>query len=214
LAEDLILWNSKEFGFIRISDAYATGSSLMPQKKNPDILELVRGRSGSIFGNLIAILTTMKGLPLAYNRDMQEDKGALFESVRITRESLKILANVLRAIEVDRSACERAVSDSLLYATDLLEYLVAKGTAFQDAHELVGKMVRHSLSIDRELRTLSFKELKRFSPLIERDVYDLFDPKKSLSRKRSLGSTHPDSVRRQIAKWKKNLSRFKRKFSH
>ncbi|MBI4549454.1 MAG: argininosuccinate lyase [Candidatus Omnitrophica bacterium] len=202
LSEDMILWNTSEFGFINFPDSYATGSSLMPHKKNPDMLELTRGRAGAAIGNLVALLVTMKGLPLAYNRDMQEDKKALFESVRQAIRSLGVLSHLVRKTEVNEELCYQATTDSLLYATDLLDYLILKGTAFEDAHALVGRMVQHSLTIERPLKELSFSELRQFSPKIEKDIYQVFNPAKSLAGKKTIGSTQPALVAKQLKFWK------------
>lgn len=206
--EDLILWNSSEFGFISLPDSYATGSSLMPHKKNPDILELTRGRSGQAIGNLMALLVMMKGLPLSYNRDMQEDKKGLFETVALAEGTLTVLANLVKKITVRELRCSAAVSDSFLYATDLVDYLILKGIAFQDAHGIVGKMVQHSISVERPLKELSFKEFQRFSPVIRKDIYEVFDPAKSLHRKKTAGSTNPDLVKVGLRAWKSKLSGF------
>ncbi len=209
LSEDFILWNSSEFGFVSLPDSYATGSSLMPHKKNPDVLELTRGRAGVAIGNLVSLLVTMKGLPLAYNRDMQEDKRMLFESVRQALDALTVLANLLKKIEVNENRCFEATSDSLLYATDLLDYLILKGIFFEDAHVIVGKMVQHSLSIERPLKELSFSELKQFSPVIEKDIYQVFNARKSLEKKQTVGSTCPDFVAAQLKKWRAKTLQFK-----
>lgn len=205
-SEDLILWNTAEFGFLVLPDSYSTGSSLMPQKKNPDMLELARGRSGQAIGNLVSLLVTMKGLPLAYNRDMQEDKKGLFESVKLAVKTLEVLSNLVRRIEIRETKCFLAVSDSLLYATDLVDYLILKGVAFRDAHEIIGKLVQHSLTVERPLKDLSFKEFLRFSPLFKKDIYEIFHPGKSLLRKQTRASTHPAQVKAGIRSWKKKLA--------
>ncbi len=210
LSEDLILWNSSEFGFVSFPDNYATGSSLMPHKKNPDMLELTRGKAGAAIGNLVTLLTVMKGLPLAYNRDMQEDKKPLFESVSMALKALGVLSNLAAEVEVNSDRCFEATRDSLLYATDLLDYLILKGIAFQDAHELVGKMVQHSLAIERPLKELSFSELKQFSRVIEKDIYQVFNPQKSLAGKKTVGSTNPKLVAEQIKAWKKRTENFRK----
>jgi argininosuccinate lyase len=207
LSEDMILWNSAEFGFVNFPDSYATGSSLMPQKKNPDMLELTRGRAGAAIGNLVSLLVTMKGLPLAYNRDMQEDKKALFDSVAQAIRSLGVLSNLVRKTEVNEDLCYQATTDSLLYATDLLDYLILKGIAFEDGHALVGRMIQHSLAIERPLKELSFSELRQFSPKIEKDIYQVFNPGKSLAGKKTLGSTNPDLVAKQIRFWKNKTAK-------
>jgi len=210
LGEDLILWNSSEFGYITFPDSYATGSSLMPHKKNPDMLELTRGRAGVAIGNLVTLLTAMKGLPLSYNRDMQEDKRPLFDSVNMALKALEVLSNMISQAEVNEDRCFEATRDSLLYATDLLDYLILKGIAFKDAHDLVGKMVRHSLAIERPLKELSFSELKQFSRVIEKDIYQVFNVNKSLAGKKTAGSTNPDMVAKQIKGWKEKTAKFKK----
>lgn len=211
LSEDLIVWNSSEFGFVSFPDRYATGSSLMPHKKNPDLLELTRGRAGKVIGNLVSLLVTMKGLPLAYNRDLQEDKKVLFESVGLAEKALGVLANMVRLMEVDEDRCFEATRDSLLYATDLLDYLILKGIPFADAHAVVGRMVQHSLAIDRPLNELSFSELKQFSPVIQKDIYRVFNAEKSLLAKQSQGSTHPSMVAKQLKKWKARTAQVRRR---
>ncbi|MBI3999763.1 MAG: argininosuccinate lyase, partial [Candidatus Omnitrophica bacterium] len=188
-AEDLILWNSQEFGFIALDDQFSTGSSLMPHKKNPDILELVRGRSGQAYGNLLSLLVTMKGLPLAYNRDMQEDKKPLFASLRLLTESLSVLSGTVRTLRVDEANCERASKDSFLFATDVLEYLVKKKIPFLEAHVIVGGLVRKALDSHRTLSGLPFETYQQYSKAFKKDVFDLFDPKASVSGKIPVGST-------------------------
>ena len=205
LAEDLILWNSQEFGFISLDDQFATGSSLMPHKKNPDIFELVRGKSGEVYGNLVSILVTMKGLPLAYNRDMQEDKRPLFASLRVLGEVLSILSGTIRTLKVDEANCDRASKDSFLFATDVLEYLVKRKVPFLEAHQVVGGLVRRALDSHGTLSGLPFDVYREFSPAFKKDVFDLFDPKTSVSGKLPLGSTKPELVAKQIRSWKERL---------
>ena len=205
LAEDFILWNSEAFGFITLDDSVATGSSLMPQKKNPDVFELVRGRAGVIFGNLFSVLTVLKGLPLAYNRDLQEDKPALFSSLHKTALALDTLV-----ITIDRARVIQGIQswhgeEDFLYATDLLEYLVEKGIAFREAHETVGHLVRYAVEERRKLSELSLKEFQRFSPRFDQKVFRLFDPWVSVSRKKTPGSTHPAQVKKWIQYWKKKF---------
>jgi len=205
LAEDFILWNSEAFGYVELDDAFATGSSLMPQKKNPDVFELVRGRAGTSFGYLQAILTVQKGLPLSYNRDLQEDKPGVFDAVNKTTIALEILALTVGSVTWHKKAIARAVADDTLFATDILEYLVRKKVPFSEAHAAVGEAVRYAADSARSLRELSLKEWKNFSPRIGADVYDLFDPKASLCGKQTVGSTHPVRVRQQLEFWKKSL---------
>ncbi len=205
LAEDFILWNSEVFRFVELDDAFATGSSLMPQKKNPDVFELIRGRSGVIFGHLMAILTVQKGLPMAYNRDLQEDKPGLFEALRKSSSALSVLRGTLETCEFNRAAMAQAVEEDGLYATDILEYLVRKGAPFAEAHETVGQAVRYAASRNQPMRDLTLDEWLEFSKKFEGDVYALFDPQKSVGAKRTLGSTQPVLVRRELARWQKAL---------
>lgn len=170
LAEDLILWSTKEFDFIDIDEAFCTGSSLMPQKKNPDVLELIRGNTGRLYGNLISVLTMMKGLPLAYNRDMQLDKEPLFDSFEIVQKELKVLAGLLSNIKFKKENIEKQLNDECLYATDLADYLVQKGIAFKDAHTIIGKLIRYKLKTGKEIRNMSNKELKEFHILLNNKV--------------------------------------------
>ena len=164
LAEELVLWSSAEFGFVELADAFSTGSSLMPQKKNPDVPELVRGKTGRAIGNLVTLLTVMKGLPLAYNRDMQEDKEPLFDSATTLRDCLEVTSGAVATLQVDVARMRQAADDPLLLATDLAEALVREGVAFREAHEAVGRLVQHCLSKDLDLRTLTREDLRAFHP--------------------------------------------------
>ena len=184
LASDLILWATPEFGFIEIDQKFCTGSSIMPQKVNPDFLELVRGMTGRIYGNLIAVLTMMKGLPLTYNRDMQFDKQPLFDSVGRISKALSIFAKMMKGISVNKANIERALLDESLYATDLAEYLVAKGLDSRQAHSIVGKLVASTLEKKKRISGLTLAELKKFSEKFEKDAFRLLDPKVSVARKR------------------------------
>ncbi len=210
LAEDLIIWNSQEFGIVELDDRFSTGSSLMPHKKNPDMLELVRGRTGRAYGALISVLVTLKGLPLAYNRDMQEDKKPLFEALALINDSLDVLAGVVGTLEFNRKRCREASHDSFLFATDLLEYLVLKGVPFRDAHEKVGKAVRYATEHQMALNELPLAVYKKLSKSFEPDLFDLFDPRASVERKMTRGSTRPALVKTQINAWKKRLSALSR----
>ncbi len=205
LSEDLILWNSQEFGFINLDDQFSTGSSLMPHKKNPDMLELVRGKSGEVYGNLMSLLVTMKGLPLSYNRDMQEDKKPLFESIHVLMSSLNVLTGTVKTLKVDEANCLKASKDSFLFATDLLDYLVKKKVPFLEAHTIVGGLVKHALDLHSTLSGLPFDIYKKYSSAFKKDVFDLFDPQNSISAKLPLGSTKPELVQRQIRSWKERL---------
>ncbi len=189
MSEELILWSSSEFGFVEIPDAFATGSSIMPQKKNPDIPELVRGKTGIVFGNLLAMLTLMKGLPLTYNRDLQEDKGLLFQGTDTLTACLGVFIAMLGKIRFNAEAMERAAMSGFLNATDLADYLVAKGMAFRDAHKCVGEAVKYALSRGKDLRDLTLEELKSFSSPVEKDVYAILEPEAMISRRTSFGGT-------------------------
>ncbi len=205
ISEDLILYSIPEFGFIDIAEAYCTGSSLMPQKKNPDVLELVRGRSAGVIGALNSLLILLKGIPHSYNRDLQEDKKSLFESVDTVAASLAVMASVVSGIEVKKEASAKALEDEFIYATDIAEYLVAKGMAFSEAHQVVGSMVSYCGGKNINISDLSIAELKGFSVLLEEDVFSLLNAETSVSNKKTPGSTNPDMVCKEISAWKKKL---------
>jgi argininosuccinate lyase len=205
LSEDFILWNSEAFGYVELDDAFATGSSLMPQKKNPDVFELVRGRAGVIFGYLQAILTVQKGLPLSYNRDLQEDKPGVFDAVKKTATALELLALAVGSASWHKKALARSLDDDSLFATDILEYLVQKKVPFSEAHELVGRTVRHAIESEKRLRQWSVQEWQKFSPKFGADIHDLFCALESVKGKKTIGSTHPVRVKQAIAEWKKVL---------
>jgi argininosuccinate lyase len=207
LAEDLILWASSEFGFIRIADAYTTGSSLMPQKKNPDIAELARGKTGRIYGNLFALLTLMKGLPLTYNRDMQEDKERLFDTVDTTQSTLAILATMLDHTEFNRERCAAASSDPALLATDLADYLVRKHVPFRDAHHAVGQLVALAEQKRKPLNKLTLVELRTASDKFKKDALAIFDLRRAFeARAAVLGAPSLKGVLEQLERWGKSLS--------
>lgn len=187
LSEDLIIWSTKEFDFIEIDEAFCTGSSLMPQKKNPDAPELIRGHAGRLYGNLVSVLTLMKGLPLTYNRDMQLDKEPLFNSFEIIGDELNILTDLVKTLEFNKGKIEKCLEDESLYATDLVYYLVDKGVPFKNAHTIVGKLIKYSIDNNIEIKTMTKHELKRFSDkLTSEDVIKLFNPKTSVESKRSI----------------------------
>jgi argininosuccinate lyase len=196
LAEEMILWSSEEFGFIELPDRYCTGSSMMPQKKNPDVPELIRGKSGRVFGHLHALLTIMKGLPLAYNRDLQEDKVPLFDTVDTTKASLDIARELVHGMGLRKDRMLTAVQDGFMNATDLADYLVLRGVSFRSAHALAGKIVRHCIAHGRRIEELSLADLKGFSPRIERDVYRYLSAEAVVLRRRSYGG----SVRRIVVR--------------
>ena len=187
LAEDLIIWSTKEFSFIEVDEAFCTGSSLMPQKKNPDALELIRGYAGRLYGNLVSVLTMMKGLPLAYNRDMQLDKEPLFNSFEVVSQELKILSGIIKTLKFNKQAIKQHLKDESLYATDIVYYLVGKGVAFKTAHDIVGKLVKHSIKAGKKIKDMSDEELKKFSnKLKQKDVSKLIDPVRSVRSKKSI----------------------------
>jgi len=205
LSEDLILWASAEFGFIRIADAYTTGSSLMPQKKNPDIAELTRGKSGRVIGNLVSLLTLLKGLPMTYNRDLQEDKERVFDTADTVRRTARILAAMLRHTDVNRPACAAAAADPLLLATDLADYLVEKGMPFRQAHHVVGEVVALAERQGKALNRLSLKELRSVYPRFQKDALKTFDLKSAMERRRMIGAPGTAEVSRQLNAWNKRL---------
>ena len=191
LAEDIILYATSEFGFFQLGDAIATGSSLMPQKKNPDSMELVRGKAGRVFGDLMSLLTTLKGLPLAYNKDMQEDKEALFEAFDSVSASLRVTATVLRNIAIDKERAAAAATSGYMNATELADYLVRKGMPFREAHEVVGKIVMRAIESGKELDQI---DLSQFSALIGEDVYEVLSVERTLGAKNQIGGTAREVV--------------------
>jgi argininosuccinate lyase len=194
LAEDIILYATSEFGFFELGDAIATGSSLMPQKKNPDSMELVRGKAGRVFGDLLTLLTTLKGLPLAYNKDMQEDKEAVFDAFDTTTSSLQVSATVLQNLSVNKDRALAAASSGYMNATELADYLVRKGMPFRGAHELVGRVVRHAIELGHQLEQLPLSELRSFSSLFTEDVHIALSLEETLRSKSQAGGTSPESV--------------------
>ena len=205
LSEELILWSTTEFGFITFSDAFSTGSSLMPQKKNPDMAELTRGKTGRLYGNLFAILTVLKGLPASYNRDLQEDKMPLFDSVTTVKDALHTFAAMLPEIAIHTGRMESAADDPNLLATDLAEYLVKKGMPFREAHGAVGKLVARAVAAKRALNNISLLEMQEISPLFTDDVLKIFDVRASLAKRTAVGAPSPENVAAQIARWKSLL---------
>ncbi len=206
LSEELVLWSSAEFGFIELSDAFSTGSSIMPQKKNPDIPELIRGKTGRVIGSLMAELILMKSLPLAYNRDMQEDKPPLFDAVDTLESCLHIAIKMLPAITVKVQRMRAAASVGFLNATDMADYLVGRGIPFRKAHSIVGQAVAFSLEKGKELDELSLNELQGFSKEIEEDLFDQLTLEHMISRRQSIGGTSADNVRAAIERAQKELT--------
>ncbi len=201
-SEDLIIWSTTEFGFIEFSDAFATGSSLMPQKKNPDMAELTRGKSGRLIGNLVTLLAILKGLPSSYNRDLQEDKETLFDSVDTVRGALELFSAMTPEIAINRERMESLASDPQLLATDLAEYLVGKGVPFREAHAIVGKLAASG----KRLSALSHDEFRVASEAFGDDVREVFDVRKALQRRSATGSPSPENIERQIARWRELLA--------
>jgi argininosuccinate lyase len=206
LSEDLIIWSTTEFGFLEFSDSFSTHSSLMPQKKNPDMAELTRGKTGRLYGNLMSMLTMMKGLPSSYNRDIQEDKKALFDSVDTIKSAVEVFAAMLPELKMNRARMENAARDSTLLATDLAEYLVKKGIPFREAHETVGKLVAHSMSKSVRLDQIDVAEMKKLSLYFDDDVGKIFDVRGSLAQRRAIGAPSPENVAAQVKRWRKLLA--------
>ena len=205
VSEDLIIWSTIEFDFVEFSEGFSTGSSLMPQKKNPDMAELTRGKIGRLYGNLISILTTLKALPSSYNRDLQEDKEALFDSVDTISAALELCSAMLPELKINRERMEEAASDPNLFATDLAEYLVGKGMAFREAHEIVGKLVANAIDMGTKLNAIALADLKKLSPLFGVDIADVFDVRRSLAARRAIGAPSPENVKAQIKSWRNQL---------
>jgi len=206
LSEELILWMSPLFGFIQLDDRFCTGSSIMPQKKNPDVPELVRGKTGRVNGNLIALLTLMKGQPLAYNKDNQEDKEPLFDTVDTLSETLRIYADMLKGVHVDVNAMRSAAMRGYSTATDLADYLTKKGVPFRDSHETVAKAVRTAEKKGCDLSEFTLSELQKFSQLIEKDIFSILTLDGSMKSRNHTGGTAPSQVRKAIKSARKNLS--------
>jgi argininosuccinate lyase len=205
LAEDLILWAGSEFKFIRIADAYTTGSSLMPQKKNPDIAELARGKSGRVIGNLVSLLTLLKGLPMAYNRDLQEDKERLFDSADTVRATARLMTAMLAHTSVNAAVCNAAAGDPALLATDLADYLVGKGVPFRQAHHAVGAVVALAEETGKPLDRLTLEELQAADKNFGADALKVFDLKTAMTRRNTTGAPGTREVPRQLARWRKTL---------
>jgi argininosuccinate lyase len=182
LCEELILWSTKEFNFVEIDDQFATGSSIMPQKRNPDAAELIRGKTGRVYGSLISLLTTMKSLPLAYNKDMQEDKEPFFDSVTTVQSSLKVMAGMLGTLKINSNKMKEAVKMGFLNATEVADYLVLKGLAFRDAHGLVGSIVLYCEKNNKAIEDLTLAELKEFSEFFDENIYEYIEYENSLQK--------------------------------
>jgi argininosuccinate lyase len=206
LAEDVILWTSAEFNFIKIADAYTTGSSLMPQKKNPDIAELARGKTGRVFGNLISLLTLLKGLPMTYNRDLQEDKERLFDTADTVRATTRLMAAMLRNTRINHAACAAAAGDPELLATDLADYLVKKAMPFRQAHHVVGAVVALAEKTGKPLNILSLAELQSVDKSFGRDAPGVFNLQRAMAKRNLTGAPGTKEVAKQLARWREQLS--------
>ncbi|MEH7439445.1 argininosuccinate lyase [Neobacillus drentensis] len=197
-SEELVIWSSQEFQFVELDDSFCTGSSIMPQKKNPDVPELLRGKTGRTYGNLIGLLTVLKGLPLAYNKDLQEDKEGMFDTVETLEGSLKLLAPMIETMTVKKDVMRKAINNDFSNATDIADYLVTKGLPFREAHEVIGKIVLYSIQSNKFLLDLSFEEYQEFSPLFEEDIYEVLAPEHVVAVRNSFGGTAPEQVEKQI----------------
>ncbi|MFC7393793.1 argininosuccinate lyase [Scopulibacillus cellulosilyticus] len=198
LSEEMVIWSSQEFQFIELDDAFCTGSSIMPQKKNPDVPELLRGKTGRVFGDLIGLLTVLKGLPLAYNKDLQEDKEGMFDTVETLEGSLNLLAPLLETMTVNTGKMRKAVTQDYSNATDIADYLAAKGLPFRQAHEVIGKIVIYAIQKGKYLLDLEMDEYQSFSPLFEEDVYDYLTPEHVVGARKSKGGTSAEQVKQQL----------------
>lgn len=206
ISEDWIIWASQEFGFIDVDDSFCTGSSMMPQKKNPDCLELMRGKCGRVYGNLITLLTLIKGLPLAYNRDMQEDKEAIFDSADTVINSLEILKDLIRDSGFKESNINKVTDKGFLDATAFAEYLVIKGLPFRDAHKIVGEVVLKCSDLSCSFADLSLEELKKFTPAISGDIFNVLGTKNCINSLKSFGSSAPALVKARLKEWEELLA--------
>lgn len=204
-SEELIIWSTSEFGFIELDDSFCTGSSIMPQKKNPDVPELVRGKTGRVYGNLMSLLTTMKSLPLAYNKDMQEDKEPLFDTIDTVKASLLIYSKMIGTIKLNRDRLGEAIFQGFMTATDMADYLVMKGLPFRDAHEVVGKVVSFCIKNNKLLPDLTFYELQKFSKSFKKDIFSFIKTEKSVDRKDVIGGTSKRQVLKRIAEIEKGF---------
>jgi argininosuccinate lyase len=208
IAEELVLWSTKEFDFIDLGDEFTTGSSIMPQKRNPDIAELIRAKTGRVYGHLITVLTLLKGLPLSYNRDMQEDKEPMFDTVKTVKSCLEIMIEMMSNIKFKPDNMKKAFAEGHTLATDLADYLVRKGVPFRQAHEITGEIVRYAEQKGKEIFELSISELKRFSPKIEEEALELLNLEGSVTSRKSLGGTSKQNVVNMIKENKKEISKW------
>ncbi len=205
LGEELVIWSSQEWGFVSIGDAFTTGSSIMPQKKNPDLAELVRGKTGRVYGDLMALLTVMKGLPLAYNRDMQEDKEPLFDAAGTVLSSLRVMSGMMRTVKFRRDRFDKELEGDPSLATEIADYLVRKGVPFRTAHGIAGEIVRDCAASGRTLSGLTLTDFKKYAKQCDREILSLLSPRASLAAKRSAGSTSPEEVRAALTRWERRM---------
>lgn len=206
LSEELILWSSEEFGYIELDDAFCTGSSMMPQKKNPDVPELIRGKAGRVFGHLMALLTTLKALPLTYNKDMQEDKEGIFDTVNTLTGSLRLTASMLESMKVNRQRMRANASAGFANATDLADYLVNKGLPFREAHEVVGRMVLYCIENGKILGECTLEEFHRFTPLVESDIHRILEPESVVESRNIPGGTAREAVLHTLSEKKRRIA--------
>ena len=207
LSEELILWSSQEFSFVELPDAFCTGSSMMPQKKNPDVPELIRGKTGRVYGQLITLLTTLKGLPLSYNRDLQEDKEPLFDALQTVVDSLTIYAELIQRIRVRQDVVKNAVGSGFLLATELADYLAQQGVPFREAHSIVGRLVQTCIKNKRELGDLSLEDLQVISPRFTKKALTFLTVEGAVDRKAQIGGTARKQVARQLKSWEQRLKK-------
>ena len=205
--EEIIIWNSNEYRFVEIDDAYSTGSSIMPQKKNPDIAELVRGKTGRVYGALVSILTTMKGIPLAYNKDMQEDKELTFDAIDTVKGCLALFEGMIRTMKFNKEVMEKSATMGFTNATDAADYLVGRGVPFRDAHSIIGKLVLYCIDKNCSIDDLSIEELKEISPVFEEDIYEAISLKTCVEKRLTVGAPGPDAMRKVIEIQKEYLSK-------
>jgi argininosuccinate lyase len=210
LAEEIVLWSSEEFSFVELDEAYATSSSIMPQKKNPDVVELARGKTGRVYGNLLGLLTVMKGLPLAYNRDMQEDKEGLFDTADKLLTTLEVFAGLIKTLKIDADRMRQVMSGSYLLATDVADYLVRKGLPFRQAHKIVGELVQYAIGRSKSFQELSLDEYRSFSPLFADDVYGI-TVDTSVAARNVIGGTAPEQVLASLSRARKLVGKINEK---
>jgi len=207
-SEELILWSSHEFSFVEMDDAFSTGSSIMPQKKNPDVAELIRGKTGRVYGHLMGLLTTMKGIPLAYNKDMQEDKEPIFDAIDTVKLCLPVFCDMIATMKVNKTNMLKGAKGGFTNATDVADYLVKKGLPFREAHSVVGQMVFYSIENSKSLDELSIDEFKSFSDIIDQDIYDAISMETCVNDRKVIGGPAEETVKNAISVMKKRLAEF------